>query len=59
VRLFSICIERGRLAESSAQQILRLPNPEEEETLPASPVEARTMLGLKGKAQARLAQAKV
>jgi uncharacterized protein (DUF849 family) len=51
----SIFIERGRLAESNAEQVLKIIRIlKEMGREPATPAEARKMLGLKGKSQVRL-----
>jgi uncharacterized protein (DUF849 family) len=51
----SIFIERGRLAESNAEQVLKIVRIlKEMGREPATPTEARKMLGLKGKALVRL-----
>jgi uncharacterized protein (DUF849 family) len=51
----SIFIERGRLAESNAEQVLKIVRIlKEMGREPATPAEARKMLGLKGKAHVRL-----
>ncbi len=51
----SIFIERGRLAESNAEQVLKISRIlKEMGREPATPTEARRMLGLKGKAQVRI-----
>jgi uncharacterized protein (DUF849 family) len=51
----SIFIERGRLAESNAEQVLKIVRIlKEMGREPATPPEARKMLGLKGKAHVRL-----
>ncbi len=51
----SIFIERGRLAESNADQVLKIVRIlKEMGREPATPTEARKMLGLKGKAHVRL-----
>jgi uncharacterized protein (DUF849 family) len=51
----SIFIERGRLAESNAEQVLKIVRIlKEMGREPATPAEARKVLGLKGKSQVRL-----